>query len=111
MQLFSAKIRLGGSLLNEVSKIHLTVPEVLILRLIHGEESVIDLAECGKKRDLDEEDERRRLKDTYGAALAKLRPAQTIEGLFGQSWTPLPAKMPGGEHKKTRADSAEEALA
>lgn len=44
MQRYKAKIRLGGSVLNEVPKEAMMAPEVLVMRAMHGEDAVVDLA-------------------------------------------------------------------
>ena len=83
MQLYSAKVRLGGSLYNEVPKDELTAPEILLLRSIHGgTEAVIEVKATGKEAfDVDEEGnrklrtdkaERARLKRIYDAYNKKL---------------------------------------
>jgi F-type H+-transporting ATPase subunit alpha len=49
MQLYSAKVRLSGSLYNEVRKDELTAPEILLLRSIHGgTEAVTEVKATGK---------------------------------------------------------------
>jgi hypothetical protein len=83
MQLYSAKVRLGGSLYNEVRKDELTAPEILLLRSIHGgAEAVTEVKATGKEAfDVDEEGnkrlrtdkaERARLKRIYDAYNKKL---------------------------------------
>lgn len=52
MQTYSAKIRLGGSLYNEVLRTDLTVPEILLLQSIHTSaegEGVVDIKPTGKE--------------------------------------------------------------
>jgi hypothetical protein len=83
MQLYSAKVRLSGSLYNEVRKDELTAPEILLLRSIHGgTEAVTEVKATGKEAfDVDEEGsrklrtdkgERARLKRIYDPYAKKL---------------------------------------
>lgn len=43
MQIYSAKIRLGGLLHHEVRKDELTASEIIVLRGIHGDDAVVDV--------------------------------------------------------------------
>lgn len=43
MQLYSCKVRLAGSLYNEVFKPEVTVPEIYILKFVHGDDAVVDI--------------------------------------------------------------------
>lgn len=96
MQTYSAKIRLGGSLYNEVLRTDLTAPEILFLQSIHTSpegEGVVDIKPTGREafdEVFDEEDpdrrapkrvlrteksERKRLMATYdprGTKMAKI---------------------------------------
>lgn len=80
MEYANATVRIGGSLLHTVDKVGLTVPEVIVLRMVHGSDAVVNLKYCplkdapyGKKHKDDEEyreysdiDEMERLINTYG---------------------------------------------
>lgn len=95
MRQFACKVRLSGSLYNEVPKSDVTVPEIIILRTIHGGEAVADIVEIDAVKRTDAE-ERDRLAHTYGAAI-KNRP-EIIGGLpalVGFSGTALPVDAPG----------------
>lgn len=86
MQLYSAKVRLSGSLYNEVPKDELTAPEIMLLRHDHGgKEAVVDVKMLGREAfDVDGEGnrklrtdkaERARLQslyDPYGKKINKL---------------------------------------
>lgn len=87
MKFYSAKIRLAGSLLNEVLRTDLSAPEVLLLNEIHGEGSIASLTETGEKEFGRTENrvERRRLERKYGADPANIvspRNAELLQRLF-----------------------------
>lgn len=94
MNIFNAKVRLGGALENEVIKRGLTVPEIVILRRIHGNDALIAIEHVGYC-ELDPIDERERLDYIYGNGLAHLHEDQktSVEKLFGGDYTPLPEEL------------------
>lgn len=121
MQTYSAKVRLGGSLYNEVLKHDLTAPEILLLQSIHNSpegEGVVDIKPTGrdaydtvfadddpdhrapKKVLRTERAERERLKNTYdptGKKMAKIfgvgNPLPMhIEGVAGVVTPEAPAR-------------------
>lgn len=79
MRQFACKVRLGGSLYNEVPKGEVTAAEIIVLRAIHGKEGVIDIKEVEPVKRTSEE-ERARLISSYGSAIAK---RQEIVGGMG----------------------------
>lgn len=97
MHLYDAKIRLAGSVLNEVRKTDLTAAEIEILRVLHGADAVVDIvATRNDKRS--HADERKRLYTAYagpeennGETLK--RKVQMIRDLFGHDSVPLPDKL------------------
>jgi hypothetical protein len=95
MRQFACKVRLSGSLYNEVPKSDVTVPEIIILRVIHGGEAVAEIVEVeGVKRS--DAEERDRLAHIYGGAIKNR--AEIIGGLpalIGFSGTALPIDAPG----------------
>lgn len=95
MRQFACKVRLAGSLYNEVPKSDVTVPEIIILRTIHGGDAVAEIVEIDSVKRSDAE-ERDRLAHIYGAAIKN---RQEIVGglpaLIGFSGTPLPADASG----------------
>lgn len=98
MRLYSCKVRLGGSLYNEVPKFDVTAPEVHILRIIHGSDAIANLEETGKNK-VGQAEERDRLIEIYGLGLANLRqqremPEQAFAGVFGIG-ARLPDDIPG----------------
>lgn len=88
MDIFTCKLRLGGSVLNEVPKINVSAPEVLVLRAIHGHDAVVDMRRTGGKH-ANHNEERERLSQVYGA--------DKVLELFGPSHRDLPTKVAGYE--------------
>lgn len=103
MKLYSVKIRLSGSLYNEVRKDDVTAAEIAILRNFHGPDSVADIVETGDKP-TNHDEERARLWQTYvgtdadasfgpdGGSKAK---AKVLRDVLGHASTPLPLALPG----------------
>jgi hypothetical protein len=102
MRLFSCKVRLGASLLNEVPKIGVTASEIALLRILHSpktDDGALDMgvvADIKPHGDVDrsDQDERKRLQDMYGAALKKRN--LTIGSVFGIG-VALPSTVEGVE--------------
>jgi len=86
MDIFKCKVRLGGSVMNEVEKIAVTAPEVILLRAIHGGDAVVNLKRTGEKR-AEHAVERDRLAEIYGER-------KVIE-VFGPGHQALPTKVGG----------------
>jgi hypothetical protein len=78
MQLSNVMVRLGGLLTNTVPKVGVTPAEILILRHIHGQESVVDIRPTGF--------DKRRRNDTEYERLAQIydRGAGTFVGSPGE---------------------------
>lgn len=95
MRQFACKVRLSGSLYNEVPKSDVTVPEIILLRTIHGGEAVADIKEIEGVKRTDAE-ERDRLANIYGGAIKNRQ--EIIGGLpalIGFSGTPLATETTG----------------
>ena len=110
MQLHQAKIRLSSSLLNEVVKEDLTVPEIVVLRQIHGlinpetgnveSDAVVEIKPTRFDSSRTEREERDRLAMLYngglqrqGLTIAKMFPVglpQTADGIGGVVKDPGP---------------------
>ena len=97
MDYFNCKVRLGGSLHNEVRKTAISAPEVIVLRHIHGGESVFDFEPVDLKRSevLTQEEIRENMCREYGD--------DRIAALFGESYMPLPETAPGTIPRAVRA--------
>lgn len=65
MFLYKAKVRVSGSLNNEVLKDALTAPEIAILQRIHGKDAVVDVVEVGQVMKRTDRSERNRLAGIY----------------------------------------------
>lgn len=95
MRQFACKVRLSGNLYNEVPKSDVTIPEINILRVIHGGDAIADIKEI-KPVDRTDAEERDRLAHVYGGAIKN---RQEIVGglaaLIGFAGTPLPSDTPG----------------
>lgn len=97
MQLYSAKVRLGGSLYNEVIKDDLTAAEITLMRVIHGgDDSVVEIKPTRNDARSDTE-ERARLQQIYGRALAGIENVKTLNAVLGVPGVPLPQVVPGFE--------------
>jgi hypothetical protein len=103
MRLFSCKVRLGASLVNEVVKIGVTAPEIVVLRVLHSPPSeagaidpsvVTEIKAQAKEVERTDTEERQRLHETYGVALKKKE--MTVGTLFGVG-VPLPKSVEGLE--------------
>lgn len=93
MHIYFCKVRLGGSLYNEVPK-EITAPELAVLKVLHGEDAVADIKHLRNDPDRKIEGERERLNDLYGGALSKLDDVKSLNGIFGVAGQ-LPAEIPG----------------
>lgn len=108
---YSAKIRLGGSVLNEVRKTDMSPAEVIIMRRIHGDDMVVDLVETQREPTPEEKlleeqgvTERPALEAKYGRILARETPPTSFDILFGPSHMDLPPRLL--EFAKTAAAKA-----
>ncbi|WP_176074325.1 hypothetical protein [Brucella intermedia] len=94
MQTYSARVRLSGSLFNEVPKAELTAAEITVLRRLHGPDSVVEI-KPGKHVDRSDDVERDRLNHLYGRALAGVKGVGTLDAVLGVPGVPLPSYVPG----------------
>lgn len=107
MQLYSCKVRLAGSVLNEVRKPEVTVPEIYVLRHLHGEDAVLEIKPLRKEAmDPGPEDEDGnptkpvlRTDRAERQRLAELYDPEGMKGLlttlFGVGGMPLPQVIEG----------------
>lgn len=94
MDYYSARIRLGGSVLNEVRKECLSAPEVIVMQYLHGMDSVMDLAQVdGPDGAFSHDAERERLFDEYDRPLRRM--GVNFMQIFGPSHVLLPTSAPG----------------
>ena len=87
MNVYDCKVRLGGSLNNEVYKTDVTAPEILVLKMVHGADGVLDLKPKGQDAEtFPPKRERERLIRVYGA--------RAVEDTFGKAaHVPLPTDL------------------
>ncbi len=103
MRLYDCKVLLAGSRENEVRKSDVTAAEIMILRALHGEDSVTDI----RPKEMDKRShgpERARLFNlsvgaAEGEALGGFQKdrAAVLFNLFGPNHTPLPVELPEKE--------------
>ena len=89
MYYYKVTLRLGGNTMNEVQKI-VSAPEFLVLRFVHGPDSLTDVTEI-KNDPSNFAQEKARLKEKYDMALVKKD--QSIDSIFGALGV-LPARLP-----------------
>jgi len=101
MHIYSAMVRPGGSLLNEIPKIGLSAAEIVVLRGIHGNDAVIKLQWSGSDR-RKHAAERDRLVGLYGE--------KAFANVFGTGYSiKLPNELPDVPSEESAdASSAEE---
>lgn len=99
MYRYSCKVRLGGTVTNEVRKTDVTAPEIIILRAIHGADAVQDIVETNKSDRRQHRVERQRLYDAY--ASPKFNNAETVDkklaairAVLGPDMNDLPVRVP-----------------
>lgn len=96
-KLYDCKLRIGGSVLNEVRKDQITASEIEVYRVLHGSDAVLDIKEAGEVKRTDRE-ERARLEELFanpatamGESLAKKK--RMLSDLFGHERLPLPKEL------------------
>lgn len=99
MQLYECILRLNGSLYNEVRKTDVTAAEIAVLKALHqGAEAGGDVitnikpTKIVRREDLEE---RERLNNLYGGALAKREHLRSLNNILGHETVPLPQKIAG----------------
>jgi hypothetical protein len=112
MDIYKGKVRLTGSMLNEVRREDMTAPEVILLQRIHGNDAVLELEKTGTTK-INHQDERQRLYLQYKTAVNVDAKRHYIEELFGPNHNDLPTSVPGAavvaksSKKPTAADLME----
>ncbi len=102
MHLYSAKVRLAGNVLNEVRRENLTAAEVAVLRVVHGEDAVLEITKTGEDHSLKSSEVRQRLYDYYGGETEEVRKSRLamFRNLLGHDMAPLPKLLPEVEHQE-----------
>ena len=114
-KLYSCKLRIGGSVLNEIRKTDATAPEIEVLRRLHGSDSVLEIKETGSVSRSDRA-ERERIETIYasptqsvGDALA--RKQRMLSDLFGHARNPLPKEVEEVVEEPEDVEDADEVVA
>lgn len=97
MFVYNCKVRLAGSLLNEVRKDGVTAPEIMLFQAFHGPDAVVDIVEVGPIS-RDDDTERDRLTNIYMGAIDAERGKEKQAiwmNLFGHAGNPLPTRLKG----------------
>lgn len=96
MEIYDCKILVGGSRNNEVRKKSVTAAEVVMLRHLHGEDSIIDVVHVGSS-DISMSKVREILALTYGPGdvdTTRAGPA-ILKEVFGPPGVALPSAVEG----------------
>lgn len=99
MQLYECKVRLGGSLLNEVRKHDQTAADVIMLRSLHGEDAVLDVKHTGSVERTSAA-QRQIMQENYGTGVfdSSTSGASHMQRVFGPFGMALPVHLDGVEH-------------
>lgn len=105
MQLYECKVRLAGSLLNEVRKHDQTAADVIMLRSLHGEDAVLDVKHTGSVERSSAE-QRQRMAENYGTGVfdSSTSGASHMQRVFGPPGMALPVHLGGVEHVEFEDD-------
>lgn len=109
MHIYSAKIKLGGLLTNEIRKSGLTAAEILVLRRIHGDDALSEIIQVGTVNRSDSK-ERQRLFGSVGDTTPLYREDQFRE-VFQNDFGPLPQVLPeaqGDDEEEEEMDLTDE---
>lgn len=100
-KLYSCKLRLNGSVLNEVPKDEVTAAEIEMLRGIHGSDAVLNIKDAGSVERSDA-DERVRVLSMFVNPLLDAPPrikakTEMFSTLFGHKSQPMPKTLEADE--------------
>ena len=98
---YSCKLRLDGSVLNEVPKDEVTASEIEMLRALHGSDAIVNLKDVGSVERSDAEERAR----VYGVFINPLLDApprlkaknEMFSTLFGHKSQPMPKTLEADE--------------
>ena len=93
-KVYSCKLRLEGSVLNEVPKDDVTAAEIEMYRALHGSDAVVNIVETGEKTSTDSA-ERERVKSKFLNPMRDAPPrlkakTEMFRNMFGHDTLPLP---------------------
>jgi hypothetical protein len=100
-KLYSCKLRLDGSVLNEVPKYEVTAAEIEMLRGLHGSDAIINIKDAGSVERSDAE-ERARVYSMFINPLLDAPPRvkaknEMFSTLFGHKSQPMPKTLEADE--------------
>lgn len=100
-KLYSCKLRLDGSVLNEVPKTGVTAAEIEMLRGLHGSDAIVSLKDAGSVERSDAE-ERARIQALFINPLLDAPPRlkaknEMFATLFGHKSQPMPKTLEADE--------------
>lgn len=94
MNIYQGKLRLSGSLFNELMKDDMTAAEIVVLKRLHGSDALLDIKHVRVDNRTDET-ERARLNEIYGMAARKDERLKSLDTILGVEGVPLPQSVPG----------------
>ena len=74
----------------------MSAPEIVVLRVIHGDDAVVDIERTNTDLAATDDTERNRLQIVYGGALSKIDGVKSIKGVFGVAGA-LPKEIEGAK--------------
>ena len=100
MKIYDCKVRLSGSLLNEVPRRHVPAGEIMMLRGIHGDDAVIDIVESGEN-DQTKAELWERINSRYGRAKVGEGDdaIRVLPQVFPLGVNQLPDELPKGDYE------------
>lgn len=103
MYRYNIKLRIGGSVLNEIRCRNVCAAEIMILRKLHGSDAVCDIVEL-KNDSSPHRIEREKLKAKYAPdRIVEHRSRIRFEQMFGPEHTRLPDRLPEMETPEEEA--------
>jgi hypothetical protein len=112
-KLYSCKLRLEGSVLNEVPKDDVTVAEIMMFRALHGNDAIVNIVETGERTVADAAERQRVVakfinpaRDAPPRLKAK---TEMFRNMFGHDTLPLPKALEAAEEAEDEIEEAVEA--
>ena len=107
-KLYSCKLRLEGSVLNEVPKNEITAAEIEMFRALHGGDAIVNIVEVGEKTASDAA-ERERIKAKFINPARDAPPrlkakTEMFRNMFGHDTLPLPRALTVAEETEDEAE-------
>lgn len=93
MEYANCTVRLAGQMTFEVQKVGVTPAEIMVLRALHGQDSVINIVSTGIKKGTAPATERARLLGLYTANGAKEEYVKLINDMFPGAYPRIPLRI------------------